>query len=351
VLAIFLAGAECPFRCVFCDLWRETLDGPTPPGAIAEQVRRGLDALDRRGDPVSGIAPPRLPPLGDTVVKLYNASNFFEPRAVPEVDLDGVATLLGPARRVVVECHPRLILDSRTGRGGDLCRRFAGALSRVGSPSGSGTGSGATLEVAMGLETVHPEAFARLDKGMALEDFGAAAAWLQEMDVLVRAFVLVGAPFVPADEAVDWAVASVEHALEAGASNVALIPVRGSHGALEELAARGDFTPPRLAQLEEALERSLQVADRVAARHSGEGSVSHGAVVTADLWDLERFAECSACLPMRRARLERTNLSGELAAVEPDVPGAGAQGGAAACPECGWRGRSSGSLGTTGASG
>ncbi|MGB5999545.1 MAG: radical SAM protein, partial [Thermoanaerobaculia bacterium] len=32
-ITVFLAGRECPFTCVFCDLWRQTLDGPTPAGA------------------------------------------------------------------------------------------------------------------------------------------------------------------------------------------------------------------------------------------------------------------------------------------------------------------------------
>ena len=43
-LTVFLAGAECPFTCVFCDLWRETLDGPTPRGALPEQIRKALAA-------------------------------------------------------------------------------------------------------------------------------------------------------------------------------------------------------------------------------------------------------------------------------------------------------------------
>ena len=29
-LTIFLAGRECPFTCVYCDLWRYTLDEATP---------------------------------------------------------------------------------------------------------------------------------------------------------------------------------------------------------------------------------------------------------------------------------------------------------------------------------
>src|ERR1043165_2193720 len=37
-LTIFLAGAECPFTCSFCDLWRYTIDGPTPIGALPKQI-------------------------------------------------------------------------------------------------------------------------------------------------------------------------------------------------------------------------------------------------------------------------------------------------------------------------
>src|SRR6185503_16204310 len=39
-LTVFLAGAECPFTCSFCDLWRWTLDGPTPPGALPAQLKQ-----------------------------------------------------------------------------------------------------------------------------------------------------------------------------------------------------------------------------------------------------------------------------------------------------------------------
>lgn len=271
-LTLFLVGAECPFTCVFCDLWRQTLDGPTPAGALTEQLDGALAALATE----AGFD------LAATVVKLYNASNFFDRRAVPEDDRTAIARRLRTARRVVVECHPRLV--------GRECVGFARDLE-------------APLEVAMGLETVHPDAFPRLNKGMDVADFDAAAARLRERGIGVRAFVQVGPPFVPPAEAALWAVRSAEHALAAGAEQVALIPARGGNGALEVLAERGDFTPPSLADLEEALDRALERAREQPAARAG-------AVVTADLWDLEAFSRCASCLPARRERLRRMNLSG-----------------------------------------
>jgi archaeosine synthase beta-subunit len=258
---VFLAGAECPFTCVFCDLWRETLDGPTPPGALPAQFRKAL-----------AVAGPLPQPAA---VKLYNASNFFEPRAVPVEDEEEILALAAPFARVTVECHPRLIGGRR-----DRCLRFAGRLA-------------GRLEVAMGLETVHPEALPRLNKGLTLDDFDRAAGTLRRAGIGMRAFVLVGSPFVPPEEAAEWAVRSAVHAFAQGAERVSLIPVRGGNGAMEALREAGDFTPPRLDQLEEALERSLDLG-----------------IVTADLWDVRRFASCPHCADARLARLDRMNRSG-----------------------------------------
>lgn len=259
-LTVFLAGTECPFTCVFCDLWRETLDDATPPGALPTQLRKVLVAAG--------------PPPGPAAVKLYNASNFFEPRAVPPDDEAEILDLVAPFARVTVECHPRLV--------GDRCLRFAERLA-------------GSLEVAMGLETIHPEVLPRLDKGMTLADFDRAAEILRQSGIGLRAFVLVAPPFTPPDKAVDWAVRSAEHAFEQGAERVSLIPVREGNGALDALRERGDFHPPRLDQLEEALERCLALA---------------GGIVTADLWDARRFAGCAECADTRLDRLDRMNRAG-----------------------------------------
>lgn len=264
-LTVFLAGAECPFTCSFCDLWRYTIDGPTPPGALTQQLRDVLGALD-------GPAPNRL--------KLYTASNFFDRRAVPDEDLEGLASLAAPFDAVTVESHASTIGDTALA----FARRLRGSL-----------------EVAIGLETIHAGAMARLNKRLELTRFESAARLLADSAIDIRAFVLLGAPHVPADESVEWTVRTVAYAAERGAAVVSIIPVRGGNGEMERLQALGDFTPPTLRQLEESLDRCLALT---------------GTVVTADLWDVERLATCALCRDARVERLRRLNVSG---AAEPRV--------------------------------
>ena len=273
-LTIFLIGRECPFTCVFCDLWRNTTEAVTPTGALPEQIRSTLVQAGEPGERAE-------------IVKLYNASNFFDPGSVPDEDVEAIVSLVAGFRRVTVESHPRLI--------GDRCRRLAGALA-------------GELEVAMGLESVHPEVLPRLNKQMELEDFERAVGQLVAWDVAVRAFVLVGVPFLEPGQQVEWAVRSVEYAASRGAGAVSLIPVRGGNGEMERLAAAGQWQAPALGQLEEALEATIAIPD---------------VVVTADTWDLERFAECEPCRDRRLARLAEINLTGTIPP-------------RSACASCGW---------------
>ena len=266
---VFLTGAECPFTCVFCDLWRYTIDGPTPAGALPAQLSVALEQL-----------PGRLREAGldrCDQLKLYNASNFFDRRAVPEDDLEPIARLAGGFRRVVVECHPRLV-DGRV-------RRFAELLP-------------GRLEVAMGLETAQPEALSRLGKQLTLEQFDRAAERLRADGVDLRVFVLVGAPFVPAAEQAKWVAESVRRAVRAGARSVALIPVRGGNGELERLRGLGQFEPPALALLEECLAGALKAAQASLA-------------VQVDPWDLDQVASgCDVCRDARLGAIRKMNRTG-----------------------------------------
>jgi radical SAM enzyme (TIGR01210 family) len=207
-------------------------------------------------------------------LKIYNASNFFDSRAVPAADFSSIAELAGDFAGLTVESHANTI-GPRTL---DFSREIAGRL-----------------EVAIGLETIHPAASALLNKRLELTKFDRAAGFLADNGIDIRVFVLLGTPHIPAAESVEWTVRTVEHAISRGASVVSIIPVRGGNGEMERLEGLGEFVAPSLAELEMAL-------DQCAPRSS--------AVVTADLWDLERIAACGDCRERRIARLREMNLAG-----------------------------------------
>src|SRR5262249_10539558 len=70
-------------------------------------------------------------------------------------------------------------------------------------------------------------------------------------------------------------------------------PTRAGNGALDALAAAGDFTAPDLAMLEACAADALAL---------GRGRVF------ADLWDLARLVRCPDCFDAPRSRLVRPNL-------------------------------------------
>jgi radical SAM enzyme (TIGR01210 family) len=259
VSTIFLTNRECPWRCLMCDLWRNTLAESAPPGAIPAQIDFALS---------------RLPPAHQ--LKLYNSGSFFDPRAIPPEDFPAIAERVRSFERVIVECHPALI--------GEQVLRFRDLLH-------------GKLEVAMGLETAHPEVLARLNKRMTLDQFARAAEFLRGHGIALRVFILVKPPFLDEAEALEWARRSLDFAFDCGATVASLIPTRFGNGALEALAEQGEFSPPRLATLE-------------AAAAYGVG-LRRGRVF-ADLWDLEKFSACPACFAARKDRLERMNLAQEV---------------------------------------
>ncbi len=277
---LFLAGAECPFTCVHCDLFRFATAGAAAPGALVRQVEAAL------------------PEISDTVelLKLYNASNFFEPRAVPEADEAAIAEKLDRFATVTVECHPKLLLGDR---GWDRCQRFQAAL-------------GGELEVAMGLETANATALAQLNKQLALEDFERACERLRAQSIAIRVFVLIGAPFVPEAAAENAVLESAVFALEHGAGVVSLVPVRGGNGELERLAGLGLWHPPTLDLVERSFHRCL-----------GELCYPAG-VVLLDEWDLERVpGGCAKCRRQRIDGLRRANRDGATPVVPDGVEGCG----------------------------
>jgi radical SAM enzyme (TIGR01210 family) len=260
VATIFLTNRECPWKCLMCDLWRNTT--PAPTGSIPKQIRHAFNAS------------PELRKA--TVLKLYNSGSFFDLAAIPKSDWPEIAALCRPFSHVILECHPHLV--------GTAVLEFAAMLN-------------GTLEIAMGLETVHPVALERLNKRITLKDFEHAALFLRSNSIALRTFLLVGVPYISSEEQMPWLQKSMNGAFDAGANVVSLIPTRTGNGALDALETLGEFHQPTLADLEAAHDYGI--------------NLQRGRVF-ADTWDLDRFAPCDVCLARRRARLHRTNLSQRL---------------------------------------
>jgi radical SAM enzyme (TIGR01210 family) len=256
VATVFLTNRECPWRCVMCDLWRNTLAESVPVGAIPSQIDYALT---------------RLPAARQ--IKLYNSGSFFDPNAILVEDYAAIASRVSGFERTIVECHPSLVTKS--------CLTFRDILS-------------SQLEVAMGLETVHPEILDRLNKRMTLDQFSNAAAYLRGNRIDLRVFILVQPPWMRPDESLYWAQRSLDFAFDCGATVATLIPTRGGNGAMETLAQDGQFTPPSIATIEAAASYGVSL---------GRGRVF------VDLWDMPNTPEaCPDCLSARTSRLHTINL-------------------------------------------
>jgi radical SAM enzyme (TIGR01210 family) len=239
-----------------CDLWKYTLTQTVPLGAIPQQIEYAVAHLSSQPEQF----------------KLYNSGSFFDSAAVPISEYSAIAQKVFFAKNVVVESHPRLV--------GERALHLRDVLE-------------GSLEVAIGLETIHPHVLPRLNKRFTLTHFERSVQYLRKEGIAVRAFVLVKPPFMSEAEGIEWAVRSAEFAFSTGVGVVSLIPTRLGNGALERLMEAGQFTSPCLGSLERALEGALNL-------RQGRSF--------ADTWNLDQFSSCSGCLDSRRERLRLMNL-------------------------------------------
>jgi len=253
---IFLTNRECPFRCLMCDLWKNTINESVQPGAIPNQIEWALKQLP------------------DTKhLKLYNSGSFFDERAIPEKDYEKIASLVRGFETVIVESHPGII--------NERCLSFRDML----KPD---------LQIALGLETVHTEILRKLNKKMTIDDFSNAVSFLTRNGILSRAFILLKPPFMSESEGIYWAERSIDFAFDAGVECCTVIPVRAGNGAMDFLKENKYFSPPDIHSLEEVVEYGIQLdAGRV----------------FADVWDPELFSGCKKCTEKRIRRLTTMNLN------------------------------------------
>ena len=187
---ILTTNKECSFKCVMCDLWKNTLDYRVESGAITKQVKDALESL-----------PEALH------LKLYNAGSFFDEQSIPKQDTFKIADELRVRgyETLIVEAHPKLV--------GTSCFEFSEYLE-------------AQLDVAIGLETVDPNVLPRLNKNMTLDDFERATTQLLEHDIFVRAFILLRTPWQTEEEGIYWAKESIDFAQSIGVECCTVIPLR-----------------------------------------------------------------------------------------------------------------------------
>jgi radical SAM enzyme (TIGR01210 family) len=262
VATVFLTNRQCPWRCLYCDLWKNALMETVPPGAIPAQIDFALAQFAAESC---------------SQIKLYNAGSFFDPKAVPPEDFSAIAERVRGFERVIVECHPALV--------GKSALRFRDLLAQ--------SSIAPQLEVAMGLEIADDAILARLNKRMTLAGFRRAAEFLLNHGIAVRVFVIVKPPFVRTEaDALEFARRSIDFAFDCGAGVVSLIPARFGAEELGTLAQTGDFAPPKLETLEAALDYGV--------------GLSRGRVF-ADLWDAEKLGGCGQCRIQRVARLRAIN--------------------------------------------
>lgn len=260
VATLFLTNRECPFQCIFCDLWKNTTDERVPVGAIPQQIDFALERLSS--------APH---------IKLYNSGNFFDRQAIPPEDYGAIAARLKNFETVIVENHPKLCDDE--------VLRFRDLVDTQ-------------LEVAIGLETADDAILSRLNKGMTLDDFGRAARFCTDNGVRVRAFVLLQPPFgVIGHDAVRSALDSIRFAFDTGVSCCCVIPTRAGANAFAQPDLSGHFQPPSFAALEEVALAGIEMR--------------RGRVFV-DVWDAERFCDCDRCAGPRVERLRQMNLTQKI---------------------------------------
>lgn len=253
---IFLTNRECPFQCVMCDLWKNTLRESVRSGDIPQQIEYAVSQL----------------PKFDSV-KLYNSGNFFDRGAIPSEDYARIAELVGCYRQVIVENHPRLCYEA--------CHQFAGLIAP------------AQLEVALGLETCHIPSLTWLNKSMTLDDFDWAVERLHKWNIKVRVFLLLGLPYMSEHESLAWTIRSIDYAASRGVDCFSIIPTRPSLDPLRQLQRQGSFSIASAETIESLMDEALP-------RKVGR--------VFIDLWEAPNFFSCEHCGNERILRLAAMNL-------------------------------------------
>ncbi len=225
-------------------------------------------------------------------VKLYTSGSMLDPGEVPPSVLEAVVAAFGDGDMLTVESRAEHITRDRVEALGDASRR----------------------EVAIGMESACDAVLSRsVHKGMTLEDFQRAAAVVKDAGANLRAYILLGPPFLTEAEAVEDNVEAALAAAEAGADVISINPV-SIHGdtLVDFLHFRGEYEPPWLWSVVQVIQRVqplLPSGTRIVSSPTAGGKV-RGA------------HNCGDCDGAVLKAIEFHRLSGDLEELEaaPDCP-------------------------------
>jgi archaeosine synthase beta-subunit len=257
---VFLTGRECPLACTMCDLWKHTLTMPTAVGSIPQQIQ---DAIEGKAN--------------TQWLKLYNASNFFDPLAIPPDDYAAIAFLSNRYERVVVENHPKF--DNR------LIKQFQDLLA-------------CKLEIAIGLESTDDDVLRLLNKRFTSQQVEfIVRAWINR-GIDIRAFVLIKPPASTPHQWFESTMKTVESAFKWGVRHVSLIPTRADWGLLKMWQSYGLYDPPSLDDIKRVA-RSLNEFDR------------DYQSISIDVWDWSQIrSDDQTALEILRQQVSHANENG-----------------------------------------
>ena len=202
-----------------------------------------------------------------TGMKLYNAGSFFDPRAVPEADYDGVAAR---ARRAVA--RDRRIASRARGPARRSAARGARPPSGPGGAAGAarsrdGPGDSAPGRARSIEQAIHARASSRgRQRARTIVAWRCASFCSSRRRLFLRT------------NRTTWLLRSIDAAFSCGAAVVSLVPTRGRQRR-DRRAGRGRMVPRARSRRHRA-----QLRVRPCGHARGRGRVF------VDLWDLERFA-------------------------------------------------------------
>ena len=211
--------------CTFCGYVNDSFVRKIEADELVEQMRNGL--REHKGEPI---------------VKIYTSGSFLDPYEVPEDAQRAIAALVPPTvKKLNVEAQAPDVTEARV------------AAVRAAMPAGT------KLEIGVGLESAD-RAVARysVNKEFFLDDFLEASRAAAAHGATLKCYTMVKPPFLTEEEAIRDCVATARLA-GPHASTVSLNPMNiQKHTLVERMWKRGQYRPPWLWSVVEALVRGKE---------------------------------------------------------------------------------------------